>query len=149
MCTEKKTFLGKDHLTIVVWGEGMHLKECKWGFEIRLCTRDHPQVNGIPKRFMGVLVKVVHAAVDSKQDPRVEVKRKLLNDRITLPPSTGKPRARLMTRRQIKTSMMKPTKEKVDKEDKVTDKDAMHRHEDKGNTDDSQRRGERKEKKQV
>ena len=27
-CAEKKTFLGKDNLTLVEWGEGMHLKVC-------------------------------------------------------------------------------------------------------------------------
>ena len=52
--------------------------------------------------FMGVLVKVVHAAVASGQDPRVEVRRRLLNYRNTPHPSTGKTPADLMMRRQIK-----------------------------------------------
>ena len=29
-CAEKKAFLGKDDLTILEWGEEMHLKECTW-----------------------------------------------------------------------------------------------------------------------
>ena len=57
----------------------------KWGFEVRPCTPEHPQANGIAERFMGVLVKVVHAAVANNQDPRVEVRRRLLNYRNTSP----------------------------------------------------------------
>ena len=74
---------------------------------------------------MGVLVKVVHAAVASKQDPRVEVRRRLLNYRNTPHPSTGKTSAELMIRRQIKTRvpvLMKSTTDKVDMEAKAMDK---------------------------
>ena len=97
----------------------------KWGFEVRPCTPEHPQSNGIAERFMGVLVKVVHAAVASGQDPRVEVRRRLLNYRNTPHPSTGKTPAELMMRRQIKTrlpAIMRPTMDKVDMEAKATDK---------------------------
>ena len=72
----------------------------KWGFQGRACTPEHPQANGIAERFMGVLVKVVHAAVASNQDPRVEVRRRLMNYRNTPHPSTGKTPAELMMRRQ-------------------------------------------------
>ena len=102
----------------------------KWGFEIRPCTPEHPQSNGIAERFMGVLVKVVHAAVASKQDPRVEVRRRLLNYRNTPHPSTGKTPAELMIRRQIKTRlpiMMKATTDKVDKEAKAVDREAREK----------------------
>ena len=95
----------------------------KWGFDKRPCTPEHPQANGIAERFMGVLVKVVHTAVASGRDPRVEVRRRLLNYRNTPHPSTGKSPAELMIRRQIKTlvpSFMRPTTEKVDKEAKAT-----------------------------
>ena len=74
---------------------------------------------------MGVLVKVVHAAVASGQDPRAEVRRRVLNYRNTPHPSTGKTPAELMIRRQIKTRLpvvMKPTVDKVDTEAKATDK---------------------------
>ena len=101
-----------------------------WGFESRPCTPEHPQSNGIAERFMGVLVKVVHAAVASKQDPRVEVRRRLLNYRNTPHPSTGKTPAELMMRRQIKTRlpiMMKATTDKVDKEAKVVDREAREK----------------------
>ena len=42
---------------------------------------EHPQSNGIAERLMGVLEKVVHAAVARGQDPRVEIRRRLLNHR--------------------------------------------------------------------
>ena len=102
----------------------------KWGFEARPCTPEHPQANGIAERFMGVLVKVVHAAVASNQDPRVEVRRRLLNYRNTPHPSTGKTPAELMIRRQIKTrvpGLMKSTMDKVDIEAKTMDKVAREK----------------------
>ena len=102
----------------------------KWGFDARPCTPEHPQANGIAERFMGVLVKVVHAAVASNQDPRVEVRRRLLNYRNTPHPSTGKTPAELMIRRQIKTrvpGLMKSTMDKVDIEAKTMDKVAREK----------------------
>ena len=102
----------------------------KWGFDARPCTPEHPQANGIAERFMGVLVKVVHAAVANDQDPRVEVRRRLLNYRNTPHPSTGKTPAELMMRRQIKTRvpvLMKSTMDKVDIEAKTMDKVAREK----------------------
>ena len=67
---------------------------------------------------MGVLVKTLHAAVASNQDPKVEVRRRLMNYRNTPHPSTGKTPAELMIRRQIRTRvpvLMKSATEKVDK----------------------------------
>ena len=75
------------------------------------------------QRFMGVLVKIVHAAVAGGQDPRLEVRRRLLNYRNMPHPLTGKAPAELM-RRQIRTrvlGLMRPTQEEVDKEAKVQD----------------------------
>ena len=79
---------------------------------------------------MGVLVKVVYAAVASGQDPKVEVRRRLLNYRNTPHPSTGKTPAELMIRRQIRTRlpvMMKPTTDTVDVEAKKRDKMAREK----------------------
>ena len=68
---------------------------------------------------MGVLVKVVHAAVVSVQDPRIEVRRRMLNYRNTPHLLTGKSLVEIMMRRQIKTrlpTIMKKMEEKIDTE---------------------------------
>ena len=91
----------------------------KWGFKIRPCTPEHPQANGIAERFMQVLVKVVHTAIAMGQDPKVEVRRMLLNYRNTPHASTGKTPAELMIGRQIKTripTVMKRANRKKDME---------------------------------
>ena len=98
----------------------------KWGFESRHCTPEHPQANGIAERFMGVLVKVVHTAMASGQDPKVAVRRRLFNYRHTPHPSTGKTPAELMIKRQIRTripAMMLPATEAVDIEAKKRDEE--------------------------
>ena len=74
---------------------------------------------------MRVLVKIIHAAIASKADPRVEVGRRLLNYRNTPYASTGKTPAELMIRRQIKTripSKMKVANGIVDKQAKAVNK---------------------------
>ena len=38
------------------------------GLESRLCTPEHPEGNGIVERFMGVLVKTIHAAKADGRD---------------------------------------------------------------------------------
>ena len=94
---------------------------------------EQPQANGIAESFMAVLVKVVHAAVVSNQDPRLEVRRRLMNYRNTPHPSTGKTPAELMIRRQIRTRvpvMMKSTTDKVDIEAKAMDKLAREKRKD-------------------
>ena len=61
----------------------------------------------------------------SNQDPRVEVRRRLMNYRNTPHPSTGKTPSELMMRRQIRTRvpmLMKSTTDKVDVEAKAMDK---------------------------
>ena len=93
----------------------------KWGFESRACTPEHPQANGIAERFMRVLVKVMHTAIATKTDPRVEGQRRLLNYRNMPHAPTGKTPAELMIRRQIRTripSKMKTANEAVDKQAK-------------------------------
>ena len=50
----------------------------KWGFQSQPCTPENLKANGITERFMGVLVKIVHTAVAEGQDPRLEVRRRLL-----------------------------------------------------------------------
>ena len=75
----------------------------KMGFKTRHSTPEHPESNGIAERFMSVLVKVIHTAVADKQDPRVAVRRRLLNYRNTVHPSTGKTPAEVLVGRTIRT----------------------------------------------
>ena len=65
-------------------------------FETRHCTPENPKANRIVERFMGVLVKIVHAAVAGGQDPKLEVRRRMLNYRNTPNPSTSKTLVELM-----------------------------------------------------
>ena len=97
----------------------------QWGFDRRPCPPEHPKDNGIAERFMSVLVKVVNTAIASGQDPKVAVRRRMLNYRNTPHPSTGKTPAELMIRRMIRTRLpvaVQPATAKVDKEAKMVDK---------------------------
>ena len=58
---------------------------------------------------MSVLVKTVHAAKAEKKDPKVEVKRRLLNYRNTPHPATGKAPVELVFKRSIKTRIPRKT----------------------------------------
>ena len=49
------------------------------GFESRLYTSEHQEGNGIAQRFMGILVKTIHAAKVIGMNPKVEVKGMMLN----------------------------------------------------------------------
>ena len=39
------------------------------GFQLKLCTPEHPASNFNAESFMGVIVKVVHAAIAEGKDP--------------------------------------------------------------------------------
>ena len=75
------------------------------GFESRLCTPEHPEGNAIAERFMGVLVKTIHAAKAEGKDPKLEIKKRLMNYRNTPHPATGVAPAELMFRRSIKSKI--------------------------------------------
>ena len=45
------------------------------GFKSRLCTPEHPQANGMAEKMMSSLVKVTHAALAGKGDPKAAVHR--------------------------------------------------------------------------
>ena len=100
------------------------------GFESRPCTPEHPEANGVAERFMGVLVKTVHTAVAEGRDPRVEVKRRLLNYRTTPHPSTGKAPCELMNNRMIRSKVPRlliPAQSKVHKEAQEKDKETREK----------------------
>ena len=42
------------------------------GFESRLCTPEHPEGKGLAQRFMGILVKMIHAAKAEMKDLKLE-----------------------------------------------------------------------------
>ena len=80
-----------------------YAKEC--GFKSKPCSPEHPEGNGIAERFMGVLVKITHAALAEGLDPKVEVQKRLLNYRNTPHPSTGYSPSQLMMGRRLKTKI--------------------------------------------
>ena len=53
------------------------------------------------RRFMGVLVKTIHAVIAENKDPKLEIKKRLMNYRITPHPATGKVPAELVFRLTI------------------------------------------------
>ena len=96
------------------------------GFNLKPCTPEHPASNGIAERFMGVIVKVVHAAIAEGKDPKVEMWKRLRNYRNTPHPSTGKSPAELMMARQLKTripTFVSPSSSKVHQEAKRKDRE--------------------------
>ena len=85
------------------------------GFIRKPCSPEHPEGNGVAERFMGVIVKLVHAALAEKKDPKLEIERRLMQYRNTPHPSTGKTPSELMFNRVVRTRL--PTmREKVDTE---------------------------------
>ena len=80
------------------------------GFTDRYCTPEHPEANGLAERFMSVLVKVIHTAVAEGNDPITAIRRRLLNYRNTIHPSTGKTPAEVLMGRTVRTRI--PTKRK-------------------------------------
>ena len=55
------------------------------------------------QRFMGVLVKTIHAAKAENKDPKLEIKKRLMNYRNTPHSATGKAPAELVFRQTVKT----------------------------------------------
>ena len=79
---------------------------------------------------MSVLVKVIHAAVAEGKDPRLEVKRRLLNYRNTVHPSTGASPASLMMGREIRTklpAMMRKPQAKIHVNARAKDKETRQK----------------------
>ena len=81
------------------------------GFIRKPCSPEHPEGNGIAERFMAVIVKLVHAAMAEKKDPKLEIERRLMQYRNTPHPSTGKTPSELMFNRVVRTRL--PTARKT------------------------------------
>ena len=105
-----------------------YAKEC--GFKSKPCSLEHPEGNGIAERFMGVLVKITHAALAEGLDPKVEVEKRLLNYRNTPHPSTGYSPGQLMMGRRLKTkiqSIIKAPRNKDHTEAKKQDRETREK----------------------
>ena len=72
----------------------------KHGFGSRPVIPAHLEGNGLVERFMGVLVKTIKLAEAENKDPKIEIKRRLMNYRNTPHTSTGVAPAELMFRRK-------------------------------------------------
>ena len=72
------------------------------GFRSSLCTPEHPQANGMAEKIMSSLVKVTHAAIAEKGDPKAAVHRYMAFVRATPHASTGKAPSELLMGRRLK-----------------------------------------------
>ena len=75
------------------------------GFQSQLCTPYHPQANGMAEKFMASIVKMTHAAIAEKKDPKEEISKFLLNYRNTPHSSTGEAPSKLMMNRELRTKL--------------------------------------------
>ena len=83
----------------------------KHGFGSRPVIPAHLEGNGLVERFMGVLVKTIKLAEAENKDPKIEIKRRLMNYRNTPHPCIGVALAELMFRSKIRTRI--PTLERL------------------------------------
>ena len=83
----------------------------KHGFGSRPVTPAHPERNGLVKRLMGILVKNIKTVEAENKDPKIEIKRRLMNYRNTPHPCIGVALAELMFRSKIRTRI--PTLERL------------------------------------
>ena len=96
------------------------------GFKPLHSSPEHPEGNGVAERFMATIVKTTHAAMAQKKDPKLEIKRRLLNYRNTPHPSTGKTPSELMMGRVIRTRvprLIKTPKNQILKEARKKDQE--------------------------
>ena len=84
------------------------------GFQPIFVLPEHHEGNGVAERFMAILVKTTHAAMAEGKDPKVEVRRRLLNYRNTPHPSTGVSPSQLMMNRRIRTRIPQLIKNPID-----------------------------------
>jgi hypothetical protein len=75
------------------------------GFETGLCTPYHPQANGMAEKCMASIVKLTHAAIAERKDPKEEISKFLLNYRNTPHSTTGATPSKLMMNRVIRTKL--------------------------------------------
>ena len=88
------------------------------GFKSVKCTPEHPQANGLAEKFMSTIVKVTHAALAEKKDPKEELQKFLMMYRATPHSSTGKSPSELLLNRKIRIKVPGIIKEPQAKEHK-------------------------------
>ena len=100
-------------------------KYCKkMGIKHRPITETHPQSNAVAERFMKRLVRLIHAAMAERKDPRREVFKFVLNYNATKHSSTGKTPAELLMNRTMRTllpGLSRAPSSKMDKEAREKD----------------------------
>ena len=104
------------------------------GFKPLPVSPEHPEANGIAERFMATIVKTTHAAIAEGKDPKLEIKRRLLNYRNTPHPSTGKTPSELMMGRVVRTrvpQLIKTPKNKSLQEAKQKDRETREKRKEK------------------
>ena len=74
----------------------------KMGFQSVTCTPEHPQSNGLAEKFMSTVVKVTHAALVEKKDPREAMQRFLMMYRATPHSTTGKSPSEMLQGRKMR-----------------------------------------------
>ena len=72
------------------------------GFRSSRCTPEHPQANGMAERMMASLVKVTHAALAEKADPKAAVHKYMAFVRATPHSSTATAPSELLMGRRLK-----------------------------------------------
>ena len=72
------------------------------GFELDVCTPEHPQSNRVAEKMMKSIIKVVHAAFATKTYPVEAVQTFLLEYWSTPHPSTGKTPSQLLMNSNLK-----------------------------------------------
>ena len=77
----------------------------EYGFKHRPVTPLHPEANGHVERFNSMLGKTILAVITEGQDPKVEVRRQVLNYRNTPHSTTGVSPSELVLGRLIRTKL--------------------------------------------
>ena len=105
------------------------------GFEIRPCTPEHPQSNGLAEKMMTSIVKVTHAALAEKKNPKEEISKFLINYRNTPHSSTKKKPSELMMNRTVRTKLpvlIKPPRGELHLTAQANDRAAKAKHKEYG-----------------
>ena len=105
------------------------------GFEIKPCTPEHPQSNGLAEKMMTSIVKLTHAALAEKKNPKEEISKFLINYRNTPHSSTKKKPSELMMNRTVRTklpALIKPPRNELHLTAQANDRAAKAKHKEYG-----------------